>query len=144
MKRLLSIMLLLMAVTAMSAQTTLSGVVTDSKTKEPLSHVSVMAEGTDVHTVTNEDGRFSLKVSERPGYIRLSHIGYKTMRHEMDGRSEGLQLVMTPHVVNLQEVIVSITLGTHVARAEALVSPLNTSGNRPYIVFAIPLTCLKP
>lgn len=108
MKRLLSIMLLLMAVTAMSAQTTLSGVVTDSKTKEPLSHVSVMAEGTDVHTVTNEDGRFSLKVSELPGYIRLSHIGYKTRRVSMEGKSiDQLHLSMTGSTVELSEIVVS-------------------------------------
>lgn len=108
MKKLLSTMLLLMAVTAISAQTTVSGVVTNRETGQPLSHVSVMAEGTDVHTVTNEDGRFTLKVSKQPESLRLSHIGYKTRRVSLDGKAlDQLRLTMTGSTVELSEIIVS-------------------------------------
>ena len=101
-------MLLLMVVTAMSAQTTLSGVVTDRQTKQPLSHVSIKAEGTDVHTVTNEDGRFTLKVAEQPKFLRLSHIGYQTRRVSLDGKAKDqLQLTMAGSTVELSEIIVS-------------------------------------
>lgn len=108
MKRLLSMMLMLLAIATMSAQTTVSGVVTDSKTRQPLSHVSVIAEGSDVQTVTNEDGRFTLKVSTRPSHIRVSHIGYKTRRVSLDGKDVNhLQLTMMGSTVELSEVFVS-------------------------------------
>ena len=108
MKRLLSMMLMLLAIATMSAQTTVSGVVTDSKTKQPLSHVSVMAEGSGVQTVTNEDGRFSLKVSARPSHIRVSHIGYKTRRISLDGKDvNNLQVTMMGSTVELSEIFVS-------------------------------------
>lgn len=98
---------MLMAVAATSAQTTVSGVVADSKTKQPLSHVSVMAEGTEVQTVTNEDGRFTLKLSARPSHIRLSHIGYKTRHVSLEGKDlEQLKLMMVSSAIELNEVVV--------------------------------------
>jgi hypothetical protein len=40
------------------AQQVVSGVVKDRQTGDALSHVSISAEGSEVHTVTNDDGRF--------------------------------------------------------------------------------------
>jgi len=91
------------------AQTVVSGVVKDRQTGSALSHVSVTAEGTDEHTVTNEDGRFTLKTQQRPQFIRLSHIGYKSKRQQLDdGPTEHLQILMTGSSVQLDEVVVSV------------------------------------
>lgn len=118
MKKSIITLVLMVAMTLTAwGQTVVSGLVKDRQTGKALSHVSVSADGGKAHTVTNDDGRFTLKLQQTPRYIQLSHIGYKTMRHEMDGRSEGLQLVMTPHVVNLQEVIVSINDPSEIVHA---------------------------
>lgn len=109
MKRWTMILAALFAVLAMSAQTVVSGVVKDSKTGRPLPHVSVMAEGEDVHTVTNDDGFFTLKTSRLPQYVQLTHIGYRTLRHPLDnGTTENLRLAMTASSVELREVFVSV------------------------------------
>ena len=79
-KLLFSLLLLLFAAMTATAQQVVSGVVKDRQTGDVLSHVSITAEGSDVHTVTNDDGRFTLKVKNAPKYIQLSHIGYKTRR----------------------------------------------------------------
>ena len=98
---------MLLTVATISAQTTVNGVVTDRQTRRPLSHVSVRAEGTDVHTVTNEDGRFTLKVTENPKSLRLSHIGYKTRSVSLEGMAlDQLQLSMVSSTVELNEIIV--------------------------------------
>ena len=76
MKRLILILSVLATVLSVNAQTVVSGVVTDRKTGDPLPHVSVMVEGEDIHTVTNDDGRFTLKTAHRPQYVQLTHIGY--------------------------------------------------------------------
>ena len=90
------------------AQQVVSGVVKDRQTGDVLSRVSITVDGSSAHTVTNDDGRFTLKVTNSPRYIQLSHIGYKTRRHQLDGPTEGLQIMMTSHTVNLDELIVSV------------------------------------
>ena len=91
------------------AQNVVSGIVKDRQTGEPLSHVSITAEGSAAHTVTNDDGRFSLKLKNEANYIQLSHIGYKTRRQQISsGRTEGMEILMTNHTVDLDELIVSV------------------------------------
>ena len=109
-QRLILTTVLLSALLAMRAQTVVSGVVTDRQTGEPLPHVSVMAAGSEEHTVTNDDGRFTLKTASRPSYIQLSHIGYKTRKQQLgDGATENLNIALTSSTVMLSEVFVSAT-----------------------------------
>ncbi len=101
-------LLLLVAVMTMQAQTVITGRVTDRETGRPLPHVSIMAEGSEEHTVTNEEGRFTLKTACHPKYIQLSHIGYKTRKQQLsDGATENLHIVMSGSTVVLSEVFVS-------------------------------------
>ena len=108
---------LLLAALGMQAQQVVSGVVKDRQTGDVLSHVSITAEGSEVHTVTNDDGRFTLKVKNAPKYIQLSHIGYKTRRQQLDGQTEGLQILMTSHAITLDEVVVSVNDPKEILRA---------------------------
>ncbi len=108
MKRLLTTTTLLLAALFVCAQTKINGVVKDRKTGRPLAHVNVSAEGTDAHTVTNDDGRFLLKTPQQPHYIQLSHIGYKTRRHQLrDGKNSDLQIALMPSTIQLEEIIIS-------------------------------------
>ena len=101
-------MLLMLATLAVQAQQVVSGVVKDRQTGKALSHVSISAEGTDVHTVTNDDGYFTLKVAQCPRYIQLSHIGYKTRQMPLgSGPTDNLTILMLGTTVQLSEVIIS-------------------------------------
>ena len=98
----------MLATLAVQAQQVVSGVVKDRQTGKALSHVSISAEGSDVHTVTNDDGYFTLKVAQRPRYIQLSHIGYKTRQMPLDsGSAENLNILMLGTTIQLSEVFVS-------------------------------------
>lgn len=98
---------LLLAVSTIRSQTTVGGVVKDRLSGEPLSRVSITAEGSRVHTVTNDDGRFVLKTKERPRYLQLSHIGYKTRRQQLaDVDATSLEILMTGRDVELDEILV--------------------------------------
>jgi hypothetical protein len=108
--RLILITATLITVCAISAQTVVSGVVKDRETGMVLSHVSITAAGSNEHTITNDDGHFLLKTKERPQYIQLSHIGYKTRRQQLgDGKTEHLQIYMMGIDVLLDEVVVSVS-----------------------------------
>lgn len=93
---------------AAKAQAVVSGVVSDRQTGRTLSHVSVTTEGGKAHTVTNDEGRFVLKMQQMPRYVQLSHIGYKTRRQQLkEGYTENLHILMTGSSVELNEVIIS-------------------------------------
>ena len=107
--RLFMTMTLLTVLLTIRAQSVVSGVVTDRQTGRALSHVSVTAEGSNAHTVTNEEGRFVLKTPEMPKYVQLSHISYKTRRQSLTaGNTENLRIMMVGNTIELGEVIVSI------------------------------------
>ena len=108
---------LLLAALGMQAQQVVSGVVKDRQTGDVLSRVSITVDGSEAHTVTNDDGRFTLKVNNAPTYIQLSHIGYKTRRQQLNGQTEGLQIMMTSHAITLDEVVVSVNDPLEIVRA---------------------------
>ena len=90
----------------MKAQTVVSGKVTDTD-GQPLARVSVMVEGTEIHTVTNDDGMFTLKTPQQPRQLLLSHIGYKSRKVVLEGRPQPLHIRMQSNTVELDEVLVS-------------------------------------
>jgi hypothetical protein len=101
-------MVLLSGVLLGYAQAVINGVVLDRQTGRTLSHVSVTAEGGKEHTVTNDDGRFSLKTQRIPQYIQLSHIGYKTRRQQIQhGQTSNLRIMMAVNTVGLHEVVIT-------------------------------------
>lgn len=75
------LMLCLLAGTAMSATVgKITGVITDSQTKEPLVGVSVSVVGTTMGAMTNEDGQYNiLNVPVGTYVLRLSAVGYATV-----------------------------------------------------------------
>ncbi len=65
----------------------ISGVVTDAVTGEPLIGVTIQVKGTQEGTITDLDGNFSLEVSEG-STLELSYIGYKTQTITVRGRQD--------------------------------------------------------
>ena len=89
----------------LAQQVVVSGNVVDDKTGEALGQVSVSAGRVSV--VTNEDGDFTLKLSEAPGKISISHVGYKTRYLDVTpGQSEQLKVRLRPATIQLREIVV--------------------------------------
>lgn len=105
MKRLVLIWMLLAPMTVFAQQVVVNGVVTDQKTGEPLRQVSVSVGR--VAVVTNEDGDFTLKLSEMPSTVHVSHVGYKSQRVSLkDGQTVGLRIRLVPASIQLREIVV--------------------------------------
>lgn len=91
--------------TVFAQQVVVSGVVIDQKTGEPLRQVSVSVGR--VAVVTNEDGDFTLKLSEMPSTVHVSHVGYKSQRVSLkDGQTVGLRIRLVPASIQLREIVV--------------------------------------
>ena len=84
---------------------TLSGKVTDAKTRKPMAHVSVTDRS--VGTVTNEAGEFTLKLQKAPKTVTFSCLGYKSQR--LDASAMGgvrVEVRLEPSSVMLDEIVV--------------------------------------
>ena len=105
MKRLWTIILLLAPLAVFAQQVVVSGNVVDDKTGQSLGQVSVSAGRVSV--VTNDDGDFSLKLSEVPEKVSVSHVGYKTRYLNMKvGQTENLKVRLRPATIQLREIVV--------------------------------------
>lgn len=95
--------ILLLCAGALSAQTTVTGTVTDEGI--PLIGVSVRALGSTTGTVTDFDGNYTLSVPEGTDSLQFSYTGYTTQRVAIAGRSS-IDLSLTQASELLQEVVV--------------------------------------
>jgi len=62
----------------MFGQSTVSGIVTDSRSGNPMPYATVYVNSSTKGTITDDDGRFELKDIRFPSTIVFSFIGYKT------------------------------------------------------------------
>ena len=114
----LFILLVVMLCPTLAAQeyVTLSGIVTDQHTHQPLPHVSVATDS--VGTVTNEQGRFTLKVRPQTAALSLSLIGYASQRVPLGDHTQELHVQLRPSAVTMNELVVrSADAGELVAKA---------------------------
>lgn len=97
------------------AQTqTISGKITDAKTGNPLSDVSIRVKSTRKGTVTNRDGAFTISAAAND-VLEISFIGYKTQTVAVGGQT-ALTISLEGSATELNEVVFVGSRG--VARAK--------------------------
>ena len=69
---------------------TISGIVKDSRSKKAVEYVNISAAGTNVGTVTNQDGEFTLKLNSaaKVKELELSCLGYFNARVSLTGKDQ--------------------------------------------------------
>nr|WP_255495135.1 carboxypeptidase-like regulatory domain-containing protein [Dysgonomonas sp. 521] len=88
---------------------TVSGVVKDKKTKKKLEYVSISVPGTNVGTITNVDGEFSIKIKDslQTRGIDLSRIGYLNYHLSLSGKDQpDVTVYLTANDKALSEVVI--------------------------------------
>ncbi len=108
MQQLVTFILLLAVSIGMRAQNVvLSGTVSSDRTGERIAHATIVAEGLGVAVVTNDDGYFTLKTETQPDAITVSHLGYKSRRISLKGKTaETIKIRLKPTAIALQELVV--------------------------------------
>lgn len=84
MRHLLLLVLLFLSL-GLRAQSTVTGRVVDSSSKEPLAFVPVLVAGTREGATTDIDGRFTLRVPQLPVKLRFSYVGYVPLELDVNG-----------------------------------------------------------
>ncbi|OQB29637.1 MAG: TonB-dependent Receptor Plug Domain protein [Bacteroidetes bacterium ADurb.Bin174] len=82
-----------------------NGQVLDSKTNEPLIGVSVVVKGTSIGTVTDIDGRFTIKAAVNQELI-LTYIGYASVEILLNSSANLIRILMSEDNLTLEEVVV--------------------------------------
>jgi len=88
----------------LAQQIAVTGRVFDSK-NEPLLGVNVSVKGTNLGTVSDENGQFSITVPNENSVLVFEYIGYVN-REQRVGSSRNLQITMNDDTKNLNEVVV--------------------------------------
>ena len=81
-----------------------SGTVTSSDDNLPLIGVTVLVKGTNLGTVTDIDGNYSIDVEDNATLV-FSYTGYESYEVVADGRST-IDVIMQPNISQLSEVVV--------------------------------------
>lgn len=88
----------------------ITGIVKNKDNRKKLDNVNVSVAGTNIGTVTNADGTFSLKVTEAEAFrgLEISHIGYLNTHLSLDEllQREDVTIWMIPAPNLLNEVVV--------------------------------------
>ncbi len=97
------IVLLLVGITSVNAQQSVSGVVSDKNF--PLPQVNISIEGTTKGTTTDFDGNYTLNSIEEGQTIVYSYIGYSTQKILYNGQKK-IDVVLQEDTASLSEVII--------------------------------------
>ncbi len=96
MKNLFTTLLLLFSLANAQAQHTITGKVADL-TDEPLIGVNVVEVGTNIGTITDFNGVYTLSVSSSTATVEFSYVGFTTATFKLEGQTE-LNVALRPGV----------------------------------------------
>ena len=123
----------LMAQDAAMNDLIITGVVKNKDSRRKLENVNISVVGSNVGTVTNADGTFSLKVTEAEIFrgLEVSHIGYLSTRLSAEevGKGNNLTVWMIPAPNMLNEIVVFGNNPRAIVEQAIQKIPLNYSAN---------------
>ncbi|HEX6068949.1 MAG TPA: TonB-dependent receptor [Longimicrobiaceae bacterium] len=99
------LVLLLLTSSAALAQAGVRGRVVDAETSAPLGGVQVVVRGTQIGTVTNSNGEYSLTPPQAGATLVFSMIGYSAREVAIGGRPV-VDISLTPSAVSLEGLVV--------------------------------------
>lgn len=97
---------LLFSTTIFSQVRQVTGVVSNAADGTTIPGVTVVVTGTNVGTITNLDGRYTIEVPEGSDSLEFRFIGMETQRVAIEGRS-AIDMVMRESLYEVDEVVVT-------------------------------------
>jgi len=102
----LTIIFLICLLSGLSSQSSISGVVQDASTGDPLIGVNLIIDGSSDGTTTDANGRYSITTSNSSATITASYIGYLGQSQTYSGSGD-LDFFMSEDAAQLKTVIVT-------------------------------------
>jgi outer membrane receptor protein involved in Fe transport len=92
----------------MSAQSTVTGVITSDEDGQPLVGATILVKGTTTGTVSDDNGSFTITTTAANNILVVSYTGFRTQEVKTEGKSS-LSLVMILDASTFSDVVVSAT-----------------------------------
>ncbi|MGQ9846731.1 MAG: DUF5686 family protein [Bacteroidales bacterium] len=84
----------------------IKGKIVDITNKQPIAFANISLIGTNIGTVSDIDGNFSLKCTSLPVNIQISFVGYENKIVTLQNSSDNLVIYMKPKTIDLPELTV--------------------------------------
>lgn len=106
---------------------TVSGLVFDELTRQPLPYANVLVKGSNIGMVTNMKGEFRLSIPPnlKSDTLRISYIGYKTKSVAISSLSKDDRIFLKENEITLDEVQVTEQSGLSIMKAAIRKIPAN-------------------
>lgn len=91
---------------------TISGFVKDSENNKGVEYVNIFLTGTNINTVTNADGYYSLKIKKQDissFQLKYSHIGYYNLIKNITTDNSTVNVSLKPYIHQIKEISVDYT-----------------------------------
>ncbi len=102
----LLLLVCLLSLQSMYAQTTVTGTITDALDGNPLPGVSVVVKGTSIGVASDFDGNYLIEMEDSNAVLVFSFIGYSNKEISIDGRSV-INVTLEESAESLDEVVVT-------------------------------------
>jgi len=104
------LLMMSMLTSAMFAQGTIRGTVTDAASKQPLPAVNISIVGTNRGTVSDADGQYSVSVDDGSYTVKASALGYAVTQKQItvSGGEAVVNFAMTESAIQVGEVVVEV------------------------------------
>lgn len=107
-KKLLLLLLSLIAANCYAQKHSISGYVLDHKSDIALNNVNISVVGEPGGGVTNAEGYFNIQVSKLPALLFFSHIGYGIEQISItEANRRKIKVFLMPEVTTIDEIVVS-------------------------------------
>lgn len=87
------------------ADTTISGVVINEESDQPVENVSIVLKGQQGGTITDANGHFLLSIDNLSGILLISSVGYESQQLNLNGQNS-FRIALKPSTRKLDEVVV--------------------------------------
>src|SRR6478672_802814 len=125
MKKILAVVLFLIASVGFSQSKTITGIIKDITSSLPIESVSVGVANSNLGTISNEDGKFRITLPENSKTITFSHLYYKIESYTVSPNDTEVEIFLTPKSFVLDEVVIN-----HKPGKELLIDAVNASKDK--------------
>lgn len=109
MKKVLQLFLFFVCAGSVSGQYTVTGTVTDAKTKEPIIGANVIVQNTTRGTLTDFEGKFSYTtLGNQDINLVITYLGYLSKTINASTSNNNFEVVLQEDVTNLEEVVLQV------------------------------------
>ena len=99
---------LIPSLVTLAQETKVSGVVTDTKTKQTLPFVNIFAADSSIHVTADNDGKYVLESKKPFSQIKISYVGYKPITlNVIPGQEQVINIHLVPSTQQLSGVVIS-------------------------------------